>query len=126
MAISVDFEVKPERLKAFAHNEAELQFTVSTSDQGVYWVECLIEAPSLISLAPHKSLDKGKMLIGIVGKGEKLEKKIKFFANNGIYPDTYGLKFTFLVYDKDAAITERVTHTKKIECVEAANAAVQS
>ena len=115
--INVSFS-EPAVFKAFRYNETELQFNVSTQEGDNFWVECIVDMPPLLSLAQDKSMDKAKVLFGIVAKNEPREKRIKLFSFNNIPPDTYNIKLTFFIYDKEATIADRLELNKDIECRE--------
>ncbi len=117
--VIVDFEEQNGKIKPFVPARTDLKFTVSSSADGPYWVECMVEAPKALSLAPRGELDKARMMIGIVGKGEKLSKEVRLFASSTTYPEVYNIKLTFLVYDREATVAERLEYTREIECGDA-------
>lgn len=124
--IEAKLEISPEKIKPFAFKELDLNFTVNTKDEGKYWLECVFDVPAPLSLAPDKSLQTGKVLLGIIDKDIIKEKKVKIFAANDVYPETYKIKATLFVYDSDGAISERKEYLKELECSEADAKILQS
>lgn len=124
--ISVELSSLPERIRPFTYNELEVRLSIATDAAEPYWAECVYEVPPPLSLAPDKSLVMAKSLVGILQKGEKREKRVKVYASNDVYPNTYPLKVTLYLYDKDGAISERKEYTKEIECGEANAKVLQS
>jgi hypothetical protein len=124
--ITVTLSLSPEKIRAFTYNELEMKLSAITTDSELYWIECIYDVPAPLSLAPDKSLITAKSLIGILQKGELREKRVKIYASNDVYPNTYLLKVTLYLYDKDGAISERKEYTKEIECSEANAKVLQS
>lgn len=116
--LTVKLEVLPQRIKPFTFNEMEVKILLNTSETEPYWVECVFEAPAPLSLAPDKILMSGKSLVGILEKGVDKERRVKLFAQNDVYPDTYRIKSTLYIYDKDGAISERKDYYVELECGE--------
>lgn len=112
--VSLDFS--PSKVDAFRFNEVNLTINVSMEEDKPYWCECVVEAPSPLSLAPDKELATAKTIIGIVGNGRRREKRIKIFAGNNVYPDIYKVKITVYLYDEEGVIYVRKDATKEIEC----------
>lgn len=116
--IEVKLDLSPEKIRPFAFKELDLVLTVSTKEEGRYWLEGIFDVPAPLSLAPDKILDSGKILLGILGKDNSKEKKVKIFAANDVYPETYKIKVTLFIYDSDGAISERREYFKELECGE--------
>lgn len=114
--VNIEFDDPAGQLKAFAPHRTELRFTVQSKDGGPYWVECMVETPKVLSLAPQSMLERAKLPVGIVQKGESVKKELRVFSSNTTYPSTYDIKFTFLVYDKDATVAERLEYTRELVC----------
>ena len=114
--ISAVLEVSPDSIKAFRSNELDMHLSFTMAEDEHYWLECVLEVPPPLSLAPDKSLLNGKLLIGILEKDAPKEKRLKIFSSNDVYPNTYKIKVTLYVYDKDGAISERKEYFKELEC----------
>ncbi len=114
--VSIEFAEQPVTIRPFTPDKAEVHFTLSLNSAGPYWVECLVESPRQLSLAPQRELDRARMMIGILNKGESKNKDLRVFSSNATYPDTYNIKFTFLIYDRDGVIAERVDYKHDIVC----------
>ena len=113
-------ESNPQELIAFRRNELDfkIKFVLSNVDSNsAYWVETLVEVEPPISLAPDRSLKLGKINVGILSNGAVKEKRFKIFSNNDIYPDTFQIKITTLMYDSDGAVAERKEVKHDIVCV---------
>ena len=124
--INATFEVTPEKIKAFTFNELNLDVSISTTDSEKYWLEAVFEVPYPLSLAPDKNLTAGKILLGILDKDSKKGKKVKIFAANDVYPNTYKVKMTLFIYDKEGVIAERKEYSKELECGEAGAKVLQN
>ncbi|MDE1850288.1 MAG: hypothetical protein KGH54_00640 [Candidatus Micrarchaeota archaeon] len=124
--ITATLSLSSERIRAFTYNELEMKLSVTTNDSELYWVECIYDVPAPLSLAPDKSLTTAKSLVGILQRGEAREKRVKIYASNEVYPNTYTIKVTLYLYDKDGAISERKEYTKEIECGEGNAQVLQS
>ena len=116
--INVSLDASTNEIKAFTFNEFEVRLSLSTKDADPYWVESVFEVPQPLSLAPDKPLYTGKSPIGILEKQTVKEKRVKVWAGNDVYPNTYKIKVTLFIYDKDGAITERKEYFKELECSE--------
>ena len=117
--INATLDILPEKIKPFAFKELDMSLKVDTKEEGRYWLECIFDVPTPLSLAPDKELQNGKVLIGILDKENPREKKVKICAANDVYPDTYKIRATLFVYDSDGAIAERKEYAKELECGEA-------
>jgi hypothetical protein len=118
-SFSVSITSIPEGMKSFRRNELELTLSViadETTKPVNYWVEAIVNVPHMISLAPDRYLENGKILMGIISNGSTKEKRFKLFANNNIYPDTYKINLTLLFYDNEGAVAERQDIIKEIVC----------
>ncbi|MEM0124572.1 MAG: hypothetical protein QXF41_03470 [Candidatus Micrarchaeaceae archaeon] len=116
-SLNATVEVSPKSLRAFAQSEAQLTIRLEAPAGSLYWAEAMVEVPHLISLRPDSVVERGRTLLGIIGGGNtSREKKIKIFTLNSIYPETYRIKVTFLVYGGDGVIAERKEAFAEIEC----------
>ncbi|MFP3215599.1 MAG: hypothetical protein RXR32_03580 [Candidatus Micrarchaeota archaeon] len=118
--LELSIESNPQELIAFRRNELDvkLKFTLSDVDpSSSYWVETLVEVEPPISLAPDRSLKLGKINVGILSNGAVKEKRFKIFSNNDIYPDTFQIKITTLIYDSDGAVADRKEVKYDITCI---------
>jgi len=119
--LELSVESNPQELIAFRRNELDfkLKFTFSDADASRnYWVEALVEVEPPISLAPDRSLKIGKINVGILSNGVVKEKRFKIFSNNDIYPDTFQIKITTLMYDSDGAVAERKEVKHDVVCTD--------
>ena len=119
--LELSVESNPQELIAFRRNELDfkLKFTFSDADASRnYWVEALVEVEPPISLAPDRSLKIGKINVGILSNGVVKEKRFKIFSNNDIYPDTFQIKITTLMYDSDGAVAERKEVKHDLVCAD--------
>lgn len=106
----------PIRMAAYVRNEVEMEVSVRNEGNSPRWVECDIATPDAVSLAPDRSLSKGRMRIGIALPGEKISKKMKIYGGAGSYPDTYAIRLTFFGYGKDGTIGERCELKSELRC----------
>ena len=106
----------PIRMAAYVRNEVEMEVLVRNEGNSPRWVECDISTPDAVSLAPDRSLSKGRMRIGIALPGEKISKKMKIYGGAGSYPDTYTIRLTFFGYGKDGTIDERCELKSELRC----------
>ena len=109
----------PIRMSAYVRNEVEMEVLVRNEGDSPRWVECDITTPEAISLAPDRSLSKGRMRIGICLPREKISKKIKIYGGASSYPDTYVIRLTFFGYGKDGTIEERYEVKADLRCEKA-------
>jgi len=119
--LELSVESNPQELIAFRRNELDfkLKFTLSDANPSSnYWVEALVEVEPPISLAPDRSLKLGKINVGILSNGAAKEKRFKIFSNNDIYPDTFQIKITTLMYDSDGAVAERKEVKHDLVCAD--------
>lgn len=116
--IEINITASPSELLAFRRNEVNLLVNFSLSGGEPYWVEAIIEVNPPLSLAPDRSLTMGKMNVGIFSNNSQKERRVKIFSNTNLYPDTYIIKITALVYNIDGAIEERKEVKHEIECSE--------
>ncbi len=106
----------PIRMSAYIRNEVEMEVTVRNEGQEPRWIECDISIPEAISLAPDRSLCKGRMRIGIALPRDKISKKIKLYGGASSYPDTFVIRLTFFGYGKDGTIAERYDVKSDLRC----------
>jgi hypothetical protein len=116
--ITTNITITPERLKPNMFTEADIHLSVGSKDSNLYWVECIVEVPHPLSLAPDKTLFIGKLLIGILGQGNTREKRIKFYGNSSVTSNVYQIKLTFYLYGEDGVIEDRKEIYKSVECGE--------
>ena len=106
----------PIRMIAYMRNEVEMDVSVKNDGFEPRWVECDVQIPEAVSLAPDRLLSRGRIRIGIVLPRERLEKKVKIFGGASSYPDTYVLRLTFFGYGKDGSIAERAEIKADLRC----------
>jgi len=80
------------------------------------WVECDVSVPEAVSLAPDRSLCKGRTRVGIALPKEKISKKVRIYGGASSYPDTYAIRLTIYGYGKDGAIAERYDIKSELRC----------
>jgi hypothetical protein len=114
--LSATTHFNPIRLEAFVRNEVEMEIFVKNESKEVLWIEADINIPEAISLAPDRTLSRGRTRIGIAYPNEKISKKIKIFAGAGSYPDTYIIRITLYGYGKDGAISTRLDLKSELRC----------
>ena len=91
-------------------SEAFLLIRVRNTQKGYKWFEALVKLPEGLSFSAHFNLRKGKIRLGILKRGEYVEKATKFFASergNG------EIKIMVYAYDKDGVVAERKEITLK-------------
>ena len=106
----------PIRMAAYVRSEIEMEVVVRNEGTEPRWVECDVQIPEAVSLAPDRLLSRGRIRIGIVLPRERLEKKVKIFGGASSYPDTYVLRLTFFGYGKDGSIAERAEIKADLRC----------
>ncbi len=117
--LSVSAKFAPEKLKAYAKNEATMVISLGNANKNNhYWCECDVNVKSPLSLAHDRELDTGRTRIGIVHPESTIEKQIKIYTRPNNFPDDYAIKITAYVYDQDGAISERIELPVKIECAD--------
>ena len=106
----------PIRMVAYSRNEVEMEISVKNEDGEPRWVECDLSIPEAISLAPDRTLSKGRIRVGIVLPGTRITKKIKIYGGASSYPDTYTIRLTFFGFSKDGVIAERSESRADLRC----------
>ncbi|MGB9732591.1 MAG: hypothetical protein ACP5P2_00635 [Candidatus Micrarchaeia archaeon] len=116
-ALDINIESTPDRLRPFRRNEVDFtaRFSMSPGKEH-YWIEALVEVEPPLSLAPDRHLKMGKINVGILSEGLSKEKRFKVFSNNDIFPNTFTLRITALVYDGDGAVADRKEVKYELEC----------
>ena len=100
-------------------NEVELELAVKNEGQEPRWIEADVVVPEAISLAPDRSLSKGRVRIGVALPGEKISKRLKIYGGASSYPDKYAIRLTFYGYGKDGTIAERCELKSELRCEKA-------
>lgn len=103
-------------MAAYVRNEVEMEVTVRNEGAEPRWIECDVSIPGAISLAPDRSLSKGRMRIGIAMPRDKISKKIKIYGGASSYPDTFVIRLTFFGYGNDGTIAERCEIKSDLRC----------
>ena len=106
----------PIRMAAYVRNEVEMDVLVRNEGEEPRWVECDVAVPDAVSLAPDRSLSKGRMRIGIVLPRGRISKKMKIYGGASSYPDTYAIRLTVFGYGADGAISERYELKSELRC----------
>ena len=106
----------PIRLNAFMRSEAELTIDIENLTDVTAWVECDVVIPDAVSLAPDKSLSKGRLRIGIIDPKGKASGKCKIYASAKSYPDRYPIQLIAYAYGRDGAIMGREEARTELRC----------
>ena len=80
------------------------------------WAEADVSVPEQLSLYPNGELHKGRVRVGILERGEYIEKAVRIYANKYTHPQTYKCKVTLFIYDKEGIIEKRVEKTVDVLC----------
>ncbi len=107
----------PETLYARRHNDAAMIVRVENPG-GTRWVEADVHIPEKLSLASDTHLRKGRVRVGIMEKGEALEKSIRIYASEYTDAQLYNCKIIVFSYDKDGVIDERFDVPFTVKCEE--------
>jgi len=114
--LSVSMKFYPMRMAAYTRNEVELEISVENKTGDYRWVECDVLLPEAISLAPDKTLTKGRVRIGIIKPGDFATKKMKVYGGASSYPDTYAIRMTAYGFGSDGTISEREEKKHFLRC----------
>jgi len=106
----------PIRLNAFMRSEAELSIEVENTTDLTLWFECDVLLPDAISLAPDRSLGKGRLRVGIIDPRGKGTGKCKIYAGVKSYPDRYPIQLIAYAYGRDGAIIGREESKTELRC----------
>ena len=106
----------PIRLTAFSQNHVEMEVAVVNNTNEIYWLECDVELPDAISLAPDRKLSKGRSRIGIVGPKGRVTKRVKIYGGASSYPDIYKVNLTAYGFDQQGVIQTRNNRKVKLRC----------
>jgi len=106
----------PIRLTAFIQSHVEMEVTIINNTKEIYWLECDVNLPDAISLAPDRKLSKGRSRIGIVGPKGRATKRIKIYGGASSYPDMYKIKITAYGFDQQGTIQVRSNKNVKLRC----------
>lgn len=106
----------PEKLKAYAKNEASMDIVLTSASDQHYWCECEVFVKAPLSLANDKELSGAKLRIGILRPRGTKEKKIKLYTRPNNFPDPYNVNIVAYLYDEDGAIAERIEQNTDIMC----------
>lgn len=114
------FAIKPRffpiSLKAYSHSEVEMTVELENLAHDLCWAECDIILPSDLSLAPDKDLRQGRVRVGIMTAGGKLEKRCKLYSKVGTEPGLYRLKLIAYGFGRDGTIAGREEKTVELRC----------
>jgi len=106
----------PLRLNAFMRSEVELSVDLENLTDLTAWIECDVVLPEAISLAPDRTLSKGRLRIGIVDPKGKASGKCKIYASARSYPDRYPVQLIAYAYGRDGAIMGREEAKTELRC----------
>ena len=106
----------PVRLVAFRSNAVVMETTVMNKGSEPYWIECDVELPDAVSLAPDSKVSKGRSRLGIVHPNGVLNRSIKIYGGPGSYADTYTVRLTFYGYDSKGVIALRTERRASLRC----------
>lgn len=117
MALSIATKFYPIRLLAHIRNETEMNMTIDNRGNEPYWVEVEVAIPNgMLSLAPDKALQNGRLRAGILFPNETKNVKCKIYAGGLTYPDEYPLKITALAFNREGVISSREDAKALLRC----------
>jgi hypothetical protein len=114
--LNISTKFYPLRLTAFMRNNIEMEVLIENRSEEARWVECDVLVPDAISLAPDRTLTKGRIRLGIIASGEMLGKKVKVYAGASSYPDTYSIKLIAYGYGREGVIAEKSERKTELRC----------
>jgi hypothetical protein len=114
--VKVDFE--PKKLKAYSKNEARMDISVTSTDNGTYWCECDVMLSPPLSLSHDSELTTGRTRMGILKPSSALKKPVRIYTRPNNFPDNYNVNVIAYFYDEDGAIAERMESRTSITCAD--------
>lgn len=106
----------PIKLNAYSRSEVELTIDVENLSSDLCWAECDVVLPQEISLAPDKSLTKGRLRIGIINAKERQSGKCKIYSTLNAYPSVYTVSLVVYGFGRDGAVIGRDEKKTDIRC----------
>lgn len=114
--VKLSLRCHPEVLFGFTNHHVELILRVENPGAHPIWAEADVSVPERLSLSPDNSLRKGRLRIGIVGKGEYLEKAVRIYSNSFTNPQMYKCDATLFAFNRDGVIDARVEKSANVRC----------
>lgn len=114
--VKLSIRSHPEVLFGFSSNHVELVLRVENHDKHPVWAEADVKVPERISLSPNTHLGKGRLRVGIIGKGEFLEKAVRLYGNSLTNPQMYQCGITLYAFNKDGIIDSRLEKSFNLRC----------
>ncbi len=113
--MKVNTKVHPKDPLINAYEPAELVISVKNEKRGVKWYEALIILNGELSLLPDGELRKAKLRIGILKKGEGLEKYLHLYPSRIAPQDIHGRVDVYIfAYDKNGVVVEREENSLQV------------
>ncbi|MEM3399785.1 MAG: hypothetical protein QXP42_03050 [Candidatus Micrarchaeia archaeon] len=106
----------PLSLTAYTKCNVELTLEIENIGNSDLWTECDVHVPEALSLAPDRSLQKGRLRIGIINPGETRYGRCKVYSSSKSYPDVFPVKLVVYGFGKDGAIVAREEKTAHLRC----------
>jgi hypothetical protein len=114
--VKLSLRCHPEVLFGFTSHHVELILRVENHGAHAAWAEADVSVPERLSLSPDSLLHKGRLRIGIVGKGEFLEKAVRVYGNKYTDPQMYKCDITLYAFNRDGVIEERQEKPINVRC----------
>ncbi|MGV8176844.1 MAG: hypothetical protein ACP5NX_03525 [Candidatus Bilamarchaeaceae archaeon] len=114
--VEAKLRMHPDVLVAYGPHHADLIVRAENHSPRSVWAECDVHLGKGLSLSPDTELLKGRARIGILGKNQFIEKRIKIYANKYTQPRMYPCEVVVFSFDKNAVIEQRVEKGINIRC----------
>jgi len=114
--VKLSLRCHPDVLFGFSSHHVELVLRVENPGGNPIWAEADVSVPERLSLSPNDSLRKGRLRVGIVGKGEYLEKAVRLYSNSLTNPQMYKAGVTLFAFNKDGVIDSRIEKSFNVRC----------
>ncbi len=114
--VKLGLRCHPDVLFGFSSHHVELVLRVENHGAHPLWAEADVSVPERLSLSPNGALRKGRLRVGIVGKGEFLEKAVRVYSNGLTNPQMYKADVVLFAFNKDGVIDARVEKSFNVRC----------
>ncbi|MCI0503279.1 hypothetical protein L0Y65_01050 [Candidatus Micrarchaeota archaeon] len=114
--VKLSLRCHPDVLFGFSSHHVELILRAENPGARPVWAEADVSVPERLSLSPNNQLRKGRLRIGIVGKGEYLEKSVRIYSNSFTNPQMYKSDVTLFAFNRDGVIEERLEKSINVRC----------
>jgi hypothetical protein len=114
--VNLTVRCHPDVLFGRSNHHIELILRTENSHEHHVWAEADITVPEGLSVSPHGRLRKGKVRIGIIGKGEFLEKSVRVYSSSITLPKMYKCNIVLYSFNKDGIIENRIEKAVNIRC----------